>query len=491
MKKRKLFIRLLIPTLITLLLLPPLTCLVFFQSAKKYAYNEAIQNLDAFQQDVLPLIESCFSDRSNTDLDTNNSDTTSQSYDTSYSRTANLSVNEKKFLYQVSPLAARMSGSAQAIILGSEMNVIYPRDEQSRIEIIPLAKEFVKYIQSANVTIGSDTVQFMASDGENYLINIYRVPDDSVRIKYIIAYCPTYQISTWVYKASRMVFDISALFVLMIIVILWITTRSIIQPLHRLCRGAEEIGNGDFAKIESEFSIKELEELRLTMNRMSSQLMRSDEVQRNFFQNVSHELRNPLMSISGYAQGIEQGVFSSSQKAAHTILEESMRLTELVNSLLTLSRLESDQQNIILSSVRIADIIEDCIDRLYGLAIQKGVSLTLHPLERDIMVYGSEELISKVVDNLLTNAIHYAKTVVKISVRQKERQILILVLDDGDGISAKDMPHVFERCYKGADGNFGIGLAIAHSAAQKMNGNLTVVNHEDGGAEFILSLKRC
>ena len=95
MKKRKLFIRLLIPTLITLLLLPPLTCLVFFQSAKKYAYDEAIQNLDAFQQDVLPLIENCFSDRSSADLDTNNSDTTTQSDDTLSTRTTNLSVKEK------------------------------------------------------------------------------------------------------------------------------------------------------------------------------------------------------------------------------------------------------------------------------------------------------------------------------------------------------------------------------------------------------------
>ncbi len=505
MKKHNLIRRQLFPTMIILLLLPPISSLVFYQAAKQFAYNEAIQNLEAFQQDLIPLMKSSFdvgfsgitsyADSSDAiGQSTENSDTLEQSganvTNSTNATSTNITEQEKKFLYQVSPLAARMSGDAQLMILESHMRVIYPRDEQSRAEVAPLAEEFTQYIQRTDTIVGNDTVEFTASDGEKYLVNIYKVPSESIRIKYLIAFCPTFQIGTWVKEASIMVLAITILFVLLIITILWMTTRSIIQPLHRLCREAERIGSGNFVEIEPDFSQKELEDLRLSMNRMSVQLMRADEVQRNFFQNVSHELRTPLMSISGYAQGIEQGIFCPPQEAAHIILEESVRLTELVNSLLTLSNLESNQQKPVLGPVQIADTIEDCLDRLNGLAIQKGISLKLLPFDSEVMALGEEELISTVLDNLLTNAIRYAKTTVMISVLPKENQVFISVSDDGDGISEKDLHHLFERCYKGKGGNFGIGLAIARSAAQKIDGDLTAANQDDGGAIFTLSLKK-
>lgn len=201
------------------------------------------------------------------------------------------------------------------------------------------------------------------------------------------------------------------------------------------------------------------------------------------------ELRNPLMSISGYAQGIEQGVFQPPQGAAHTILVESLRLTEVVNSLLTLSRMESNENKIPLVPLRIAETVEDCLDRLNGLAAQQGITFTLSPYSKNISAYGDEELLGKVLDNLLTNAVRYAKTEVTVSVHTEGNCAAISVADDGDGIDEKDLPHLFERCYKGRGGNFGIGLAIACSAAEKMEGRLEATNQNSGGAVFTLFLK--
>ena len=115
--------------------------------------------------------------------------------------------------------------------------------------------------------------------------------------------------------------------------------------------------------------------------------------------------------------------------------------------------------------------------------------MVLAPFEQSITVYGEEELFGKVLENLLTNAIRYAKTTVKIFVKAEKEQVAISVLDDGDGIDEKDLPHLFERCYKGRGGNFGIGLAIAHSAVEKMNGQLEAANQYEGGAVFRILLK--
>lgn len=463
MRKQKIFSRLLIPTMVALLLLPPLSCLIFQQAAKRYACNEAVQELKTLQERVVPIMEHSFSGGGEDDP-------------------------IKSFLGKAGPLASQMGGNARLMILAGQMQVIYPRDEQLRQAVTPLAEEFRQYIQD-NGTLGEDADTLTASDGETYLVNIYEAPVQSQRLRYIITYCPTSRIGSWVTEAAVLVLAIASVFVVLVFAVLWTATRSITQPLHRLCREAERIGGGSFTEIEPTFSLKELEDLRLAMNRMSDQLMRSDQSQKNFFQNVSHELRNPLMSISGYAQGIEQGVFQPPKDAAHTILTESLRLTEVVNSLLTLSRLESGQQNTDLGPVRVVEVIEDCLDRLNGLAVQRGISLILVPFERSIMVYGEEELLGKILENLLTNAIRYAKTTVAISVKAEKRQVSISVSDDGDGIDEKDLPHLFERCYKGRGGNFGIGLAIAHSAAEKMGGHLEAANQYEGGAVFRILLK--
>ena len=182
-------------------------------------------------------------------------------------------------------------------------------------------------------------------------------------------------------------------------------------------------------------------------------------------------------------------MFQPPKDAAHTILTESLRLTEVVNSLLTLSRLESGQQNTNLGPVRVVEVIEDCLDRLNGLAVQQGISLTLVPFEQGIVAYGEEGLLGKILENMLTNAIRYAKATVTISVKAEKGQIAISVSDDGEGIDEKDLPHLFERCYKGRGGNFGIGLAIAHSAAEKVGGCLEAANQHESGAVFTLSLK--
>lgn len=509
MKKQTIFCRILLPTMIALLLLPPVSCLIFRHAAEKYTYAEAVHDLELLQQNILPLMKNSFSDDSNMadsqSPHTAGSDThnpTSPGYRTDSFNTSpykmpgiiNSGVHTSEpignFLIQISSLMRKTNGNAKLMIFESRMRVIYPHDEQEREAITPLASDFSRYIQENEASLVNSATELESSDGQSYLVNIYEVPIELAQVKYIVAYRAISEIGSWVRDASILVLIISSIFVLFIFVVLWLAISSITHPLHKLCHETDQIGSGNFSKIEPSFQLKELEDLRLAMNQMSSQLRHSDEVQRNFFQNVSHELRNPLMSISGYAQGIEQGRFNSPKDAARTILTESGRLTELVNSLLTLSRMESETNSLVLNSVSIIDTIEDCMDRVNGLALKKKITVSLISFDETLSVYGDEELICKVLENLLTNAIRYAKTSVTISVKDEKKLLYISVADDGDGISEDDLPHLFERCYKGKGGNFGIGLAIACSAAQKMEGTLIAANAESGGAVFTLQLKK-
>ena len=469
MKQQTLLSRLLLPVLVVLILLPPLSCLIFQQAAARYAYGEATGDLADLQQNILPLMENSFAGQTDTPEEA--------------------SEQVGNFLRQAGPLAHRMGGRASLMILGPDFRMVYPRDEGEREDAAPLAEAWAQAIQAGELSSGAEVAEWTDASGETWLVRIYEVPTQSVRLRYLVTYCSVSTISAWVNQTSLLVLVISGLFVLVAIGVLWVTARSVSRPLNRLCQEAEKIGTGDFSEIAPAFSLRELEQLRASMNGMARQLQRSDQVQKDFFQNVSHELRNPLMSISGYAQGIEQGVFPAPKEAAHTILEESVRLT-LVNSLLTLSRMESGQNVPALSPVLLGEAIGDCLDRFHGLALQKGVTLAAPAVDGALAVLGDEELLGKVLDNLVSNAVRYAKTAVTVAVAAGENSVQISVLDDGAGIRESDLPHLFERCYKGPGGNFGLGLSIAQTAARAMGGTLAAANRPEGGAAFTLTLPR-
>lgn len=111
-------------------------------------------------------------------------------------------------------------------------------------------------------------------------------------------------------------------------------------------------------------------------------------------------------------------------------------------------------------------------------------------MDSGLAVLGDEELLGNVLDNLVSNALRYAKTAVTVAVAAEGGCVQISVLDDGAGIAGEDLPHLFERCYKGPGGNFGLGLSIAQTAAKTMGGTLTAANRSEEGAAFTLTLPR-
>ncbi len=325
-----------------------------------------------------------------------------------------------------------------------------------------------------------------------YLVDFYNIPGNLPQITYVAV---GYDLSGFAAVLKPMMYWIMLIvcgIILLCLIFVFLMARAISAPLQEMSDYAKSIGRGERSELQSPYAMRELEVLRLEMNELTKKIKHANDIQKDFFQNVSHELRNPLMSISGYAQGIEHGIFKEPEAAAHTILEESGRLTELVTSLLTLSRIESrtEEENAKLTAVPIDEVLEDCLDRVSGVAMERGIQMEILPYDEEIAVLGDGEMICKVLENFLTNALRYAKSQVCIRVSVDHQNTSISVEDDGEGIAAKDLPHLFERCYKGKGGHYGIGLAIASSAAESMQGTVQAANLPEGGAVFTLTLRR-
>lgn len=265
---------------------------------------------------------------------------------------------------------------------------------------------------------------------------------------------------------------------------------SISGQLKGLCRQAGAIGKGEFEPSRVHYPISEIEDLKNAMNGMAAELDRTEQKQLAFFQNASHELRTPLMSICGYAQGIQCNVFPDHAQAAAVILSETMRMKELVDGILTISRLDSHDTRLRTEVISLGEFIEEQIDILQGLGIAEKVSIGMEKEQEDIRVSADPSLLGKAFQNVVNNCARYAQSSVTVSLKREGEWAAVCVKDDGPGLDEKEIPHLFERFYKGNKGNFGIGLSIARAAMEYMGGRVQARNRRPPchGAEFRLML---
>jgi len=272
----------------------------------------------------------------------------------------------------------------------------------------------------------------------------------------------------------------------MSVIITYFLSNSLTRPIEKLDKFALSIGEGNFATNEFEFNEKELADLNMALNKSVKQLANYDSEQKIFFQNVSHELRTPIMSIKCYAEGVLYG-FMDSKQASETILRETDKLTDLVSDLLYISKIDNITTAYTTTNSNLIDIIRDCAARQQAVAEKEQIKFVFDFKENAIDYKCVTELISRVVDNLISNAIRYADSEIILSCHRFTNHIEISVIDDGNGIEPELIPHIFERFYKGKDGIHGMGLAIVKTIVEQHNGSVKAKN-AGGGAIFTINL---
>lgn len=273
---------------------------------------------------------------------------------------------------------------------------------------------------------------------------------------------------------TRLIALITGIYLVLAFLLIWMIAGSIAEPINKLRLQADRIGNGQYEQIQGTCSIAELEELKGAINRMAENLKLSEEKMPFFFQNVSHDLRTPLATIGGYAQGIQCGVFKEPEKAAGIILQESGRMTELVESILMLSRLDSRAYETEPVSIQLKEFLQEQAEILTGTAGEKKIIV-----EEDsaaVSVNADAKLLTRIIQNVIGNSLRYAESLVMVRVDAASQWAVVCISDNGPGVSAGDLPHVFERFYKGKNGNFGIGLSVVQSGMQYMGGSAEIEN---------------
>jgi len=231
-----------------------------------------------------------------------------------------------------------------------------------------------------------------------------------------------------------------------------------------------------------------------------SEVRRLDTVRRDFITNVSHELRTPLAGIKASAETLKEGALRDPEAAVEFVRHienETDRLTQMVEELLELSRIESGAAPLRMGVVPVASLLERSVQRFAPQAERAGLSLSAEVVDSEkLAVRGDEDRLDQALGNLLHNAIKFtpAGGQVTVSAAAQDGEVAIAVRDTGIGISADDQTRIFERFYKAAEARgrpgSGLGLAIVKHIVQAHGGRATVESRPGQGSTFTVVLPR-
>ncbi len=271
---------------------------------------------------------------------------------------------------------------------------------------------------------------------------------------------------------------------------------SVARPLRRAAQAAQAIAAGDYSQRAPEEGPREVRELVHAFNDMAERVQRTQQTQRDFLANISHELKTPLTSIQGYSQAILDGAASDPTHAAIVIYDEAGRMRRLVEDLLDLARIESGQTRLRRTRVDLGGLLDVVLSNLSLAASERNVAL-IREVEPLPQVVGDGDRLAQVFTNLLDNAITHtpAGGQVTVRARQKDEGVLVTVTDTGPGIPEGDLKRVFERFYqvdksrmRGDRKGTGLGLTICKELVVAHGGRIYAESVEGQGATFLVWL---
>ena len=280
------------------------------------------------------------------------------------------------------------------------------------------------------------------------------------------------------------------------LVLTFVLSRRILSPMRELSHAANKLGKGDFSQRVAVDDPGELGELAESFNAMAGDLERNERLRRNMVADVALELRTPLSNLKGYLEAIHDGVLKPDAKVIESLSEESATLSRLVDELQELSLAEAGELKLIFQDEDISRIIRETVVAAQAKANAKEIKLIWKVTDGLPRVTIDSYRIRQVLNNLLQNAIAHTESGGHIEVTGEQRadEIAISVTDNGEGISAEDLPNIFERFYRvdksraRSTGGSGLGLTIAKRFVEAHGGEISVKSEQGKGSTFTFTL---
>lgn len=301
------------------------------------------------------------------------------------------------------------------------------------------------------------------------------------------------------------------LFIVAIVVISFITTKTIVNPIRKISRGAEEISRGNLDYEIEYSSTNELGQLVDNFNNMSLRLKeyyekqnKAEEERKVLVAGIAHDLRTPLTSVKGYAEGLADGIADTPEKKERylkTICESINDTEKILDDLLTVSKLELNGLELSTDDVSAKEFFLDATQEIKHLLDNEGFDFIYEMnCSDDTIICIDTDRFARVIYNIISNSIKYAREDIKGEVRmclnEYEYSIILEVSDNGIGVDKKSLPKIFDTMYRAdpartkVSGGSGLGLSICRQIVELHGGSIWASSRENEGLSVFISLPK-
>ncbi len=283
-------------------------------------------------------------------------------------------------------------------------------------------------------------------------------------------------------------------------IISFFVSKKLSNPIIKISKMANSLSKVEKTNFEIDEDIDEINELVNTLNDVSIELNKTEELRRELMANVGHDLKTPLTMIKAYAEMVRDLTYKNKEKRdsnLNTIIEETDKLNLLVNDIIELSKLQTNNIELNFEQFDLNELIKETIHRFNYLEELEGYQI-IYNNQSNIMIYADKKRLEQVIYNLLNNAINYTgeDKKVYINVSLNNNKYKIEIIDTGKGINKKDINLIWEKYYK-VDKNYsrnkigtGIGLSIVKNILTKHNLEFGVTSKLGNGSNFWFKISK-
>lgn len=389
-----------------------------------------------------------------------------------------------------------------AVYLDSTIRIINPSGRLVLDTNVPLNVEEVVMIENFDPTATAGSY-YMVNDFfgsfDSEMLSVFAPITSNYMVKgYVVIHCDMNDIQASCNSMLNISYITMVILLLLSLIILIFFTEMVYIPLRKITYATEQYAAGN---MHYEFQVESDDEigyLAVCLNYMASQIASTEDDQKKFVANVSHDFRSPLTSIRGYLEAMIDGTIPPEQheKYLGIVLNETERLTNLTNSLLTLNNLNTKGMMLNRTDFNINQIIRNTAASFEGTCRKKTIAIELVLTGDEMYVNADKDRIQQVLYNLIDNAIKFSHhdSVIRVETSLKKNKLFVSVKDTGIGIPKEDLKLIWDRFYKsdlsrGKDKKgTGLGLSIVKEIINCHNEHINVISTEGVGSEFIFSL---
>lgn len=379
--------------------------------------------------------------------------------------------------------------------------LIYSCNTQRNCAIHRIPQHLVYKLATDSLNKGNNIIDSKAANHLNFpnnLLYIKNIELPSNPNSIMVLNSSIMPVSATVNTLRTQLFYITIIMIILSVLLSFSLAKKLSTPIININDKAKKFAKGNYDVKFEESDYKEIHELSETLNYASSELSKVENLRRELIANISHDLRTPLTMITGYSEVMRDLPNENTPENIQIIIDETKRLTTLVNDVLDISKIQSGTQELNISECNLTKLIEEILTRYAKLTEKDGYTINFEKDVEDVIINCDELKLTQVIYNLINNAITYTGENKKIIVKQTvtEKTVKIEIIDNGKGISEENLPYIWDRYYKltgehkRAQVGTGLGLSIVKGILELHKFKYGVISKENEGSNFWFEIEK-